>query len=443
MNASLRSGRGPLITVLSSGTIGWLFFVAGIYADVSVEAGLRPEELYGGDALDLIYPSAYFTFLAIAALAVGSLIAKRNILKRPVRVPSIRAALSFTNIAMVVSLILAASAGVAVFMNGFLSEPAESGSLARTLNVYVPIVLYTVLIVAVLVVGFVMMRHTDPAEAPSVEPEAPVQRNALAVAFALPIVAIAIALIFGLIVYDVTRTAPEVWIWVIIQAVVAAGIIVGTAAARRARGQGARLLNLVLSIIFITVVAIMSLGYGSSAVRALTTSPHLALNVYEDEWMSVDSRPEGTPVEDLSVNANGFDLERHSEATVTLNPAGEVVLDDRVARDGYLNLVGDLRPTSGPGEYTLDLQAHSEAGDLITVTLDVTILDGGRVAFPEGTHVSVDAEVSELLPVTVSWLFGDLIPALLLWLLVCVVAFLTLTLRHVPMRINVSEETER
>ena len=52
-------------------------------------------------------------------------------------------------------------------------------------------------------------------------------QRSLAWAYSAPILAIAAALIFGLI-YDITQTALEAWIWVVVRALVAAGIIAGT-----------------------------------------------------------------------------------------------------------------------------------------------------------------------------------------------------------------------
>jgi hypothetical protein len=93
-------------------------------------------------------------------------------------------------------------------------------------------------------------------------------------------------IIFGLVVYDVTRTTLTVWVWVIIQAIIATSILLGTryaAAARLAKPKppkprnfaaAAINLNLVLSIVFGVVVAIMSFSYGVSAVNELATYPN-------------------------------------------------------------------------------------------------------------------------------------------------------------------------
>jgi hypothetical protein len=109
-------------------------------------------------------------------------------------------------------------------------------------------------------------------------------QKALALGYVLPIFTTAIAIIFGLVVYDVTRTTLQVWVWVIIQLIIAFGIIAGTRFASRARAAkpaapkprtalaaGAANLNFVLSIIFGAVVSIMGFTFGFSAIENLRT----------------------------------------------------------------------------------------------------------------------------------------------------------------------------
>ena len=110
--------------------------------------------------------------------------------------------------------------------------------------------------------------------------------KALGLGYAVPIIATAIAIIFGLAVYDVTRTDLEVWVWVIIQVIIVSGILLGTrfstkarsakAAAPRARvtlAAGAANLNFVLSIVFGVTVSIMSFGFGAAGIEKLRVYP--------------------------------------------------------------------------------------------------------------------------------------------------------------------------
>ena len=106
-------------------------------------------------------------------------------------------------------------------------------------------------------------------------------RRYAGLAYASPIIGTAIAVILGLVVFDVTRTNLNVWIWVVIQAIIATSIIIGTNFASKVRsakplppkprqsGVAAINLNLVLTIIFGVAVTIMSFTYGASAVDEL------------------------------------------------------------------------------------------------------------------------------------------------------------------------------
>jgi hypothetical protein len=102
----------------------------------------------------------------------------------------------------------------------------------------------------------------------------------------VPILATAAAIIFGLVVYDVTRTELEVWVWVIIQVIVVVGIVAGTRFASKAKAAkptapkprtalaaGASTLNFVLSIVFGAAVTIMSFTFGFGAVEKLRVWP--------------------------------------------------------------------------------------------------------------------------------------------------------------------------
>ena len=99
-------------------------------------------------------------------------------------------------------------------------------------------------------------------------------------AWSLPIIGTALALIIGLIAYGSSREV-ETWVWVLIQAVILSSIILGTnfavkarttkrmAARERVVGAGAMNLNFVLSIVFSAAVGIMSFVYGLAAIDKL------------------------------------------------------------------------------------------------------------------------------------------------------------------------------
>ena len=460
MNPAVQRTRSSLIIVLTGGTLGWLFFVAGTYFDMLLVDGYTTDELWGDDPVSLVYPSKYLILAAIASLAFAALVAKRRILgdaadTEPGASHGFRTSvLTFANVAMIVALALSAFAGVGVFMSGFFDGSPDVQPLVRVLDVYLPIILYTALLVTVILAGFVFLRHPEtvhvaPAQSPVTTPTpiAPAETRALAFAYAVPIIAAAIALILGLIVYDITKTALEVWIWVFIVAIVATGIIVGTRLARTATDRaatspgdthhsgvtvGAVNLNLVLSVVFAVAVTIMALGYGASATSQLQSNTYASISVHDTDMIEVDV--EGLPIDRLSVQADGSDLERSSTITVTLTPGDEVLLEETVDRSGYVYVettIGDL----DAGDYTLTFDYTNGQGVAESVSLDFAVADEGATTFADGPQNWSDDESSKLLPATFGWVMSDLFPAFILWVLSMLVIYLTLTVRnrHYPL----------
>ena len=106
-------------------------------------------------------------------------------------------------------------------------------------------------------------------------------RQNLSLGFSLPIIGAAVALVFGLAVYDLTRTALDIWIWVLIQTILGTALVFGTITAtssynysvskgkKTGGASGARNLNFILGIIWSAVVIIMSFSMASMAVGKL------------------------------------------------------------------------------------------------------------------------------------------------------------------------------
>lgn len=457
MNATVSRTRASLLIVLLGGTLGWIFFIAGTYGDLVLRNRYTADELYGNEPVSLVYPSKYFTFLAVAALAVATLIAKRRLLRAQETAGSGRfhaSVLIFTNVAMIVSLALAAVAGVSVFMSGFFNGFQTTEALPRVLDVYVPILLYTALLVGVILTGFVFLRHPAPpatahhetAHALSSDSAPTESSRSLGFAYAIPIIAAAIALILGLIVYDITKTAPEVWIWVIIVSIVALGVVLGTRSARHAADTahpgesdtshapdvtvGAINLNLVLSVVFAVVVSIMALGYGTSAVNSLQSQTYASLYVHDKEWVGIEGETDSRQITELTIQADGSGLEPASTATVTITPGNVGVSELTVDRTGYTYLEATEMPELDEGDYALTFAFTNEQGDAQSLALDFSVDNTGLVTFPDGAQTWYDTEKSTLLPMTFSWVLSDLLPAFLLWVLAMLVIYLTLSLRN-------------
>lgn len=472
--SSSRAAAGrALWLVLGGGVLAWVLFLLAVFSDLAVEAGRTWEEIWGPDSVVPVRPSTYLYFAAVAVLALGGLFGRRLAVRAQVDAaePSAlaRAVQIFASTVMLIGLVLAAWAAVVVFMSNFLGGGDDDAVVERVLNSYLPIVLYTALVIAVILTGFVFTRAApakrlaEPAAAPVTEPaaqttdaspagageaEVPGLQRSTALAYTLPIVAVAVALVFGLIVFDLTQTPLEAWIWVIVQVCIAAGIVAGTIfaaraidAQRRAGARpmgvsvGAKNLNLVLSIVFAAAVSSMALGYGASAVNQLLASPSLSLYAYPEVPGTVsddDGDGSGTvteaPLGKVTLSADGHGLLRGTEGAVSLEPGGPVLVTEEVSRDGYLWINGTLDTSLEPGDYTLTARATTVEQLEIEVGFDVTVTDDGTVLLPHDATATTDDEPSRLIAPSASWVFGDFAPALLL--LALVVATLALTLQR-------------
>lgn len=474
MKTEFRAVTWSIWLVLLSAVCGWLFFEIAIFTDLLVESAAvastgSTTALYGQDAVQLFRPSKYLLFAAIAVFGVGSLIAQKRLIRLRAstqdRIPLARAGQEFANTAIIVSLAIAAWAALAVFMESFVEFANADISIGlRLINTYLPIILYTVFVVTVLLAAFVFRKHqlsatgrkksqTDlPADTARIDEPADAQRN-IGLSFAIPIIAVAIALIFGLIVFDVTQTAIQVWIWVIIQVVIGGGIVVGTFLAQKAidayrasqvtptgASIGAKNLNFVLSIIFAAVLSFMSLIYGVAAVEQLRVSPALTLSVYSNQTKESISETDQIELSLLTMQVNGSDLQRNSDVTVQLDSAVSngggreiAVLSGTADRDGNYWSEQPFEQPLKEGSYSLSLTAVSADGSVIQRDLAFNVVNGQRSTWPNGTDTYMqDEQGLTVMPITIGWVLSDLLPALLLLALAALAIYLTLRIRNAP-----------
>jgi signal transduction histidine kinase len=111
--------------------------------------------------------------------------------------------------------------------------------------------------------------------------KASIARRNLGLGYALPIIGGAVALIIGLVVWDVTHTTFDAWIWILILAILGASLVFGTLLSNSAFNfaettgkavgsiRGAKNLNFVLGIIWSAVVTIKSFSDMAGAVSSL------------------------------------------------------------------------------------------------------------------------------------------------------------------------------
>jgi cytochrome bd-type quinol oxidase subunit 2 len=231
-------------------------------------------------------PSIYVYLSALAVAAFSSLIGQSWAVQAHNNSDGTgieRAAHRFTNLTLVLSLAALVIFVFGNFMGSFNSSNDKNTLLENLVWLYLPIILATALVIFVVLRAFVFQRdgnHEKGAEKSKMSE----QQKALALGYAIPILTTAFAIILGLAIYQTTRTNLQIWVWVIIIAIVGYGVVMGTHFASKAKtarqaapkpktalAAGAANLNFVLSIVFGGVVSIMAFAFGNEAMSKLQT----------------------------------------------------------------------------------------------------------------------------------------------------------------------------
>jgi hypothetical protein len=282
-----KAAKQSLLLTLMGLTLGWLFFIAAIWSDLYV-----PMPRYDNNGMITSEPqvqiSTYLFLIGITVFGVFALLGQRRVVALRATDDSALAKSIHraTNLAVIISLVAGAVYAIGNFLGAFNTYDSRDASpLVRIFGVYVPIVLATIFVVLVLLFAFVFRKDAPDLASTEHDDERRQLQRYVGLAYAAPIIGTAIAVILGLVVYDVTRTDLNVWIWVVIQAIIATSILLGTRFAAKVRlskplpprprqtGLAAVNLNLVLAIVFGVVVVVMSFTYAAGAVEDLRTWP--------------------------------------------------------------------------------------------------------------------------------------------------------------------------
>lgn len=275
-----RAVLAPLVGLV----IGWAFFVFAAWSNLFVQPEYDAQGMWLNDG-PIVKPSTFLYLAGITAFSLASLhglkvSAAHKATQETPEGLSI-AAYRLGNLSVIIALAGGAIFALANFFSAFGGSTAEGSLAERLLGVYLPIVLATALVVTTLLFAFVL-RKDKADDSGSEDKGLNSRQKALGLGYAIPIIAAAIAVIFGLVVYDITGTSLEAWVWVIIQVIIAAGIILGTRYARLAKAEkpaapkprtawasGAWNLNFVLSIVFGAVVSVMAFTFGIGSFEEL------------------------------------------------------------------------------------------------------------------------------------------------------------------------------
>ena len=263
MNTKLRTA---LMLPLGGLTFTWVAFMTATYMDLGVEY-LTPGVRWS------VY--VYLAGIVVVSLASSVAFGIADVENASGASGVARSVYRFTSLAVILSMAAGAFFALATFFSSFGNSFSRVGG-SPMLETYLPIILVTLVVVYVLLRATVF-RKSEAAGSPSVSDP---RKRALGLAWSLPIIGTALALIIGLIAYGNNRSI-ETWTWVVIQSVILVSIVLGTrfavaarsattvAAKSRVVGAGALNLNFVLSIVFGAVVVIMAFSYGLDAVTKL------------------------------------------------------------------------------------------------------------------------------------------------------------------------------
>ncbi len=260
-------------------------------------------------------PSVYVFLAALAVAAVSSLIAQGWAVtahKSSDGNGIERAAHRFTTLTVVLSLAALVIFVFGNFLGSFNGNSDNRTLLENLIWLYIPIILATGLVIFVVLKAFVFERGSDRSKGEA-KPKLSEQQKALALGYAIPILTTAFAIILGLAIYQATRTNLQIWVWVVIIAIVGYGVVMGTYFAAKAKtarqappkpktalAAGAANLNFVLSIVFGGVVSIMAFTFGSTAISKLQVWPEWREGQTEPNYPTLDAPTLQWYLEDLA-----------------------------------------------------------------------------------------------------------------------------------------------
>lgn len=280
MNKNVRLG---LVLPLVAVSVAWLSMVLAAYLDLGIN--YQTGSGYGNY---VEVKASTYTVLAGLALASGLVLwGFKSVDKEHAvsEIPIVRAIYRFAGLMVVLALVFDAVFAFATFIGSFdlgMASGVQTTVAGRFLGVYLPIILDAVLVV------FVLLQATLWRKSSAVEGGAQAgmssTQKALAIGYALPILGTALAIIIGLMVYDIQKSSLETWTWVVIQLIIGTSIVFGTKFAAKARSAkpvvrapsvagaaGAVTLNYVLSLVFAGAVSVMSFAFATAAVSSLAT----------------------------------------------------------------------------------------------------------------------------------------------------------------------------
>ncbi len=281
MNKTLKVATAYVLIGLTS---AWFGFIIANYVGLYEAPQYNAEGYLWFGYEQLTKPSTYIFLTALISLAAFSGLAyrKADVLvakKTPGALPVFR----FATVGVVVSLVSLVIFALSAFFASFndFSGARGGGVSDQITGVYIPIILAAA--VAVFLILSATVYRKSESTVGKASPEQKRAKREAALAFIYPIVGTTLALLIGLTVYQASRENPQVWVWVLILAIVGGSVALGSIYAARTKAHGASKakpkkesgttalsLNFVLVVVFVVVVTVMSFGFGIAAITELS-----------------------------------------------------------------------------------------------------------------------------------------------------------------------------
>ena len=269
MNAKLRTALGaPLVGLV----LTWSLFFIGAFT-----TSMIPVQEYSAEVLHL---DVYWFLAGIAVFAAASVYSFRVADGQVAEHKSLASAavLKFAGFSVVLSAVSGAVFAFVLFANSI----GRGFSANRLLETYLPIIVMAGVVVVSILQATVWRKSQSEPGAPA-DP----RKRALALAWVIPIIGSALALIIGLLSYSGNQNV-SVWVWVVTLSIIMASVLLGTYFASVARslvkrevrentvevGGGASKLNFVLAVVFGAAVTFAAFLAGVGAATSLGSASY-------------------------------------------------------------------------------------------------------------------------------------------------------------------------
>lgn len=393
-----------LITLLSSFLVAWVFYLIGLYLTYTGQTNGSP----------------YLFLAAVTTLGFTALHTKRRVLRAGEASVETRSVYLHANTVLIIAIAAAAYGVLVIFFNLLMTD--FTSTLERVATSYIPILLFTTVVVSLLLAGFVFSRSLLGLPIPSAQEasseEPPSARNA-ALAYALPVSLAAIGAITMGIIYDATTSPLSAWVWVIGLALVATGALLGCYfSSKLARRSGEFIFNFVWMTCVSAIAIVMAMGFGASAISSLSTHATLGLESYND---SGAGSLQGAGEDSFPVYVQGTDLDPSIEVVVTVE--GDTVFEVRPDGEGWLHEEFALTPQTTENTLRLEATAFSRTGEVLTAAYHLPVDEDGKVSEIDEFNTYVESE--SLQAPSTTWFVEELAPALLMLLLALELIFVS------------------